>query len=156
MKKNINWIKIFVTIFIVLVVDLITKHFLFNVEYFNLIPNVLSVASNGGNDGAAWGIFSGRILMLIIVSIIMIIALFFFNYFIKRKNSFYCLSFGFIIGGALGNLVDRICLNYVRDFVFLDFWPTFPIFNLADSFLCVGAAMMAIFILFMSGEKNEK
>jgi len=156
MKKYLNWIKIILTIVCVLVADLVTKHFLFSVEYYNLIPGVLSIASNGGNTGAAWGIFSGKTLMLVIVSIIMIIALFFFNYFIKKKNTFYCLSFGFIIGGALGNLVDRIMLQYVRDFIFLDFWPTFPNFNIADSFLCIGAVMMAIFILFMSGEKNEK
>ncbi|MBQ3048240.1 MAG: signal peptidase II, partial [Clostridia bacterium] len=145
-----------ITIVCVLVADLVTKHFLFSVEYFNLIPGVISIASNGGNTGAAWGMFSGKTLMLVIVSVIMIIALFLFNYFIKKKNTFYCLSFGFIIGGALGNLVDRVALQYVRDFIFLDFWPSFPIFNMADSFLCVGAVMMAIFILFMTGEKNEK
>lgn len=156
MKKYLNWIKIFVTIICVLVADLVTKHFLFSVEYFNLIPGFISVASNGGNTGAAWGIFSGKTVMLIIVSVLMIIALFFFNYFIKKKNTFYCLGFGFIIGGALGNLVDRIAFQYVRDFIYLDFWPSFPTFNIADSFLCVGAVMMAIFILFMSGEKNEK
>ena len=86
----------------------------------------------------------------------MILALFVFNYFVKEKSIFYCLSFGFIIGGALGNLYDRIALGYVRDFVFLDFFPSFPIFNLADSFLCVGAIMMAVYILFFTGKKSEK
>ena len=156
MKKYLNWIKILLTIICVLVADLVTKHFLFSVEYFNLIPGFISVASNGGNTGAAWGIFSGKTVMLIIVSVLMIIALFFFNYFIKKKNTFYCIGFGFIIGGAFGNLVDRIAFQYVRDFIYLDFWPSFPTFNIADSFLCVGAVMMAIFILFMSGDKNEK
>ena len=157
MKKNIkNWIIIISTIVLVLVADLVTKHFLFDVEYFNLIPNFISIATNGGNTGAAWGIFSGKILGLVLTSVVMIIALFVFNNFIKNKNTFYCISFGFIIGGAVGNLIDRIWLKYVRDFIFLDFWPTFPIFNLADSFLCVGAVMLAIFILFMSEKKNEK
>ena len=151
-----NWLKIITTIILVLVADLVTKHFLFKVEYFNLIPNIVSVASNGGNTGAAWGIFSGKTIWLIIVSLIMILALFVFNYFVKEKNTFYCLSFGFIIGGALGNLIDRIALKYVRDFIFLDFFPTFPTFNLADSFLCVGAIMMAIYILFIQGKKSEK
>ena len=82
--------------------------------------------------------------------------LFLFNHFVKEKNLFYCLAFGFVIGGAVGNLVDRLWLNYVRDFIFLDFFPTFPVFNVADSFLCVGAIMLAIFILFMQGKKNEK
>lgn len=153
MKKIL---KISFCIVLVVAMDLISKHYLFLIDYKNLIPNVLSIASNGGNTGAAWGMFSGQTIALIIVSVVMIVALFIFNYFIKNKNTFYCISFGFIIGGALGNLYDRIFLGYVRDFIFLDFFPTFPVFNVADSFLTIGAVMMAIFILFMSGAKNEK
>ena len=86
----------------------------------------------------------------------MIISFFVFNHYVKQKNTFYCLAFGFIIGGAIGNLIDRFVFKYVRDFIFLDFWPSFPVFNVADSFLCVGAVMLAIFILFMQGKKSEK
>jgi len=81
-----NWIKIITTIIIVLVIDLITKHFLFSVEYFNIIPNVISIATNGGNTGAAWGMFSGQTIGLIIVSIIMIALLFVFNHYMKNKR----------------------------------------------------------------------
>ena len=81
-----NWIRIISTIVIVLVVDLTTKHFLFRVDYFNLIPNVISIATNGGNSGAAWGIFSGKKLFLILMSVAMIVALFAFNHFVKKKN----------------------------------------------------------------------
>jgi len=151
-----NWMKIIFTILFVLVADLVTKHFLFNVEYFNLIPNVVSIASNGGNTGAAWGMFSGKTLTLVLVSVGMIVVFLVFNQFVKNKNTWYCLSFGFILGGAVGNLVDRIWLKYVRDFIFLDIFPSFSVFNLADSFFCVGVVMMAIYILFMSGKKSEK
>ena len=151
-----NWIKIISTIVIVLVVDLTTKHFLFKVDYYNLIPNVISIATNDGNTGAAWGIFSGKKLFLIFLSVAMIAVLFVFNHFVKKKNWIYCLSFGFIVGGAVGNLIDRIAFGYVRDFIFLDFWQTFPIFNMADSFLCVGAVMLCVYVLFTSGNKNEK
>ena len=151
-----NWIKIIISIVLVLVADLVTKHFLFDIEYFNLIPKVISVAGNVQNTGAAWVMMSGKTIWLIIASVIMIVGLFIFNHFIKNKNTFYCLSFGFVIGGAIGNLIDRIWLNYVRDFIFLDFFPTFPVFNVADAFLCVGAVMLAVFILFMQGKKSEK
>ena len=151
-----SWIKIIVTIILVLVVDLTTKNFLFDVDYFNLIPNVISIATNGGNSGAAWGILSGKTITLIIISALMIVALFLYNHFVKNKSTFYCISFGFIIGGAVGNLIDRIVLGYVRDFIYLDFFPSFPVFNFADSFLCVGAVMLAIFILFLSNKKKEK
>ncbi len=143
----------FSVIAIVLVIDQITKHFLFSVEYFNLIPKILSIQTNGGNTGAAWGIFSGNTIMLIVVSLVLIAALCVFNYFNKNKTIFYSISFGFVMGGAIGNLIDRLVLGYVRDFIFLDFLPNFPIFNLADSFLCIGAIMLAIYILF-SGKKK--
>ena len=101
-----NWLKIILIIVLVLVTDLVTKHFLFKVEYFNLIPNIISIASNGGNTGAAWGMFGGKTLGLIFVSCGMIALFFVFNHFVKNKNTWYCLSFGFIIGGAVGNLID--------------------------------------------------
>ena len=151
-----NWFKIIFTIIFVLVVDLTTKHFLFTIDYLNLIPNVLSIASNGGNTGAAFGLFSGNTFALALVSIVMIVALLIFNHFMKNKNWWYCISFGFVMGGAIGNLYDRLAFNMVRDFIYLDFFPSFPTFNVADSFLCVGAVMLAIYILFSSGKKNEK
>ena len=135
---------------------MVTKHFLFNVEYFNLIPYVVSISGNVQNTGAAWGMFSGKVIWLVVASVVMIVGLFVFNHFIKNKNTFYCIGFGLVIGGAVGNLVDRIVFNYVRDFIFLDFWPSFPVFNVADAFLCVGALMIAIFIMFMQGKKNAK
>jgi len=143
-----NWLKIITLIVFVLVIDLVTKHFLFDVKYFNLIPNVISVATNGGNDGAAWGMLSGKKITLIIITSIMLIALFIFNHFVKNKNTIYIIGFSFIVGGAIGNLVDRIWLGYVRDFIFLDLMPTFPTFNMADSFLCIGCALIVIYILF--------
>lgn len=153
MKK---FLIITLTIILVLVADLTTKHFLFDVEYFNLIPNFISISSNGGNTGAAWGIFSGKTASLIIVSLVMVAALLIYNHFVKNKSYFYCLAFGFVLGGALGNLFDRVVFQYVRDFIFLDFWPSFPIFNLADTFLCIGAVMLGIHILFISEKKSGK
>ena len=152
MKK---FIASLVTIICVLVADLVTKHFLSAVEYYNLIPGVLSIATNHGNTGAAFGIFEGKTLALIIVTAFMLVALFIYNHFVKNKNAFYCIAFGFVVGGALGNLVDRCVLGYVRDFIYLDFWPSFPIFNIADSFLCIGCVMLAIYILFLQN-KHEK
>ncbi len=153
MKK---FILILSTIIFVLVADLTTKHFLFDMEYFNLIPNVISILGNVENKGAAWGMFSGKTLGLALVSIIMIVAMFVYNHFVKNKNTLYCISFGFIIGGALGNLFDRLAFQYVRDFIYLDFWPSFPVFNIADSFLCVGAVLLAVYVLFCSEKKVDK
>lgn len=152
-----NFLKISIVLILVLVTDLVTKHFLSNIEYLNIIPNVISFATNNGNDGVAFGLFSGERVWIIVISSILIAALLIFNHFVKNKNTFYCLGFGFVLGGAIGNLVDRIWLGTVRDFIYLDFFKTFPIFNFADTFICIGAFMLAIFILFSGkGEKKSK
>lgn len=153
MKK---WWEIFISLVFVLAIDLITKHFLSDIDYLNLIPGVVSISYNGGNTGAAFGIFSGKTITLIIVSIIMILALFIFNHFVKNRTAMYSVAFGFIVGGALGNLFDRIILGYVRDFIYLDFMPFFPTFNFADAFLCIGAVMMAIYLLFLTDKGSAK
>lgn len=152
-----NFLKISIVLILVLVTDLVTKHFLSNIEYLNIIPNVISFATNNGNDGVAFGLFSGERVWIILISSILIAALLIFNHFVKNKNTFYCFGFGFVLGGAIGNLVDRIWLGTVRDFIYLDFFKIFPIFNFADTFICIGAFMLAIFILFSGkGEKKSK
>lgn len=143
-----HYLKLFLILIIVLVADLTTKHFLFDIEYFNLIPNIVSVATNGGNDGAAWGIMSGKKATLVLISCVMIIAIFLLFYFTKQKNTLFCVSTGLVLGGAIGNLIDRVALGYVRDFIFLDFMPNFPVFNIADCCLCIGALLLAICLLF--------
>ncbi len=153
MKK---WLTIISTIIIVLVVDLLTKHFLFSIEYKNLIPHVISIQSNGGNTGAAWGMFGGKTIGLAIFSIVLIVGIFVLDFIFKQNGFLYNLSIGFILGGALGNLFDRLYFKYVRDFIFLDFWPSFPNFNLADSFLCIGAVLLAIYVIFFAKFKKKE
>lgn len=140
---------------LVLVIDLITKYFLFDVVYFNLIPYVVSVASNGGNTGAAWGVLGGHTILLIILSIAMIVGIIIFDFVYKHNSVWFDIGFALVLGGAVGNLVDRIMLGYVRDFIFLDFFPSFPVFNIADSALCVGACILVISILFKRGESEK-
>lgn len=150
-----NFLKIGIAFVLVLVTDLVTKHFLFSIEYFNVIPNVISIATNHGNDGAAFGMFGGKGVWLIVVTCIFMVALLVYNHFVRNKSWLYCLAFGFILGGGIGNMVDRIWLGYVRDFLYLDFFPTFPIFNFADAFICIGAVMLAIHVLFPAKKKGE-
>jgi signal peptidase II len=64
------------------------------------------------------------------------------------------IGLAFVLGGAVGNLIDRIFLGGVRDFIRFDFFD-FPVFNIADSFLTVGCVMLAVFILFLYRPKGE-
>jgi len=60
-----------------------------------------------------------------------------------------------ITGGAIGNLIDRIALGFVRDFVYFELID-FAVFNFADSFLTVGTALLIIYVLFFFGKEEEE
>lgn len=98
------------------------------------------------NYGAAYGIFSGQTVLLIIITIIMLGLIFAYNWFQKKKTIFYCVSLGLICGGAIGNLVDRIFLGYVRDFIKFSFF-SFN-FNIADACLTIGVILFAVYLIF--------
>ena len=111
------------------------------------------------NSGAAWGIFSGRQIFLIIISII-VIALFIAFYVLRLRkfkdkiSLWLSVSLGFIAAGCFGNLIDRIAFGFVRDFINFDFM-NFPVFNVADICLTVGIILLFIYFIFFYS-KEEK
>ena len=107
------------------------------------------------NTGAAFSMFSDNTVMLGIISIavsaVLAIVMIRTN---KYKSVLLGLSLSFIIGGGIGNIIDRFALGYVRDmieFTFMDF----AIFNVADAFACIGAVMLVVYLLFF-WSKNQK
>jgi signal peptidase II len=77
-----------------------------------------------------------------------------FLYF-SRKNGMLCrLSLTLVTAGAVGNLVDRLFLGYVRDFISFSFFP--PIFNIADSCLTVGIAIFMVYYIFFCKDPKKK
>jgi len=136
-----------------LAIDLIFKA-IFMSGAFSLIPGLLGVFPHF-NYGAAFGIMSGAGLFLILLTgSIIVVGLVAFFYFRGREGVLFHVSVGLIIGGALGNLYDRIFLGHVRDFIKFEF-INFPIFNMADVFLNVGMVMLVVWMLFIYGRKNE-
>ena len=115
-------------------------------ESIIVIKNVFKITSNH-NYGAAWGILTHNTSLLIILSIIAIfIILRYMNSF--KKNIRNNIAFSIILAGIAGNLADRVCLGYVRDFLdFRIFGYDFPIFNLADTFIVIGVILLIIAIL---------
>ncbi|MFL2129707.1 signal peptidase II [Ruoffia sp. FAM 26255] len=105
------------------------------------------------NDGGGWGLFSGRVNFFLIITVLAaayIIYLIFKNrdhHFITR------LSYGLILGGAVGNFIDRIRLGYVIDMFRLKFID-FPIFNVADAALTIGVVLLIIVILFFENTED--
>lgn len=108
------------------------------------------------NYGAAWSIFNGQRIFLVLIAVVTLISLYIF--FLKDKdiNKYEQISYGLIIGGILGNLLDRIIYGYVIDYLdFNIFGYNFPIFNIADILITVGAFLMIIEII-RGNKVNER
>lgn len=150
--KYKNYI-IFAVIFIVcLIVDILTKHFLM-CEDRTLINGVLSFYPTY-NRGAGWSFLSDHTLFLTIFSAVIVVSLIFVMIFFKSNSKVFHISMALIFAGAIGNLIDRIFLGEVRDFIKLDFIH-FPIFNFADCCLTVGAILICVFFLFIYKDKKK-
>lgn len=140
---------------LVLITDLITK-VATEGKHINIIDGVLSIFSSH-NTGAAWSILNKHTWILIVLSIIFIGAILFANYKFKQKNMLYTIGLGLVIGGAIGNLIDRVAFGYVRDFISLDF-INFPIFNIADCAITIGVVLLGLFFVLLTAKdiKNKK
>ncbi len=96
------------------------------------------------NRGAAFGNFQNKLFLLIFISIFAI-ALIFYNLRDKRNSTIFKLSLSLILGGAIGNLIDRLRFGFVIDFLDLRVWP---VFNLADSVITIAAFLIIWELLF--------
>ncbi|MBA7481108.1 Lipoprotein signal peptidase [subsurface metagenome] len=96
------------------------------------------------NRGIAFGLFPQGSSLFIVISLIIILGIIFFERkkVIKSLKERFCL--GLILGGALGNLIDRLRFGFVIDFLDFRIWP---VFNLADSGVCIGGILMVFFLL---------
>jgi signal peptidase II len=111
------------------------------------------------NTGASFGLFQDQTLALSIVSIIGVGILLYLMLFMYRRLPFLGItpvkiSLGLMLGGIVGNLIDRLSSGYVTDFIDFSFWPAF---NVADSATVVGAIILAYSLLRLvkSGELSD-
>lgn len=149
-------IYIFVIYVVVLIIDQLSKFMVDSVLLSNkiiVIPNILEIFSVH-NFGAAWGILSGHLNILIIFSLIGLLLIFRYIKLFKsnlRNN----ISFGLILGGITGNLIDRLFLEYVRDFISVKIINyNFPVFNVADMMIVIGVILLIISII-KGDDKDE-
>lgn len=108
------------------------------------------------NYGAGWSMFEGNYVFLFSITVV---ALLFFGYLFKdvamsKQKWAYSVGLALMIGGTIGNLIDRIRLGYVVDFLQFIFGSyAFPTFNVADSALTVGVILFAVDILFLEKKR---
>lgn len=142
-----------------LVIDLVTKSVFASVldygkETIVLIPNLLEFVYVQ-NDGAAYGMLGGQTWLLIVMTFIFIVGFILYFVFYKDKNIWFIISVGLIVSGAIGNLIDRLWFNYVRDFISIEFFSF--VFNFADMFITFGVICYVIYTILQSvKEAKEK
>lgn len=117
-----------------------------------IIPNILS-ATYAENRGAAFGILQNNQVLFIIVGIF-IVLIFAYIIFVKNiSNRVFLVSAVLIIGGGVGNLIDRVLRGYVIDYLQLSFFA--PICNLADYCITFGTVLLMVYLLFCMDSDSE-
>ncbi len=98
------------------------------------------------NTGAAFGILRGQSMFLTLAALVVVVAMLFFYRHLSSAGLLSNVALGLILGGSLGNLVDRLRLGHVVDFLDFTYWPAF---NVADSSIVVGVIVLAYSLLFV-------
>lgn len=100
------------------------------------------------NEGAAFGMMKNARWIFMVISTLAIGAMIFYLIKYKPKSRLALVSLAMIIGGGIGNMIDRVLLGYVVDFIYIKIID-FAVFNVADAFVCVGTALLIIYIIFL-------
>jgi len=137
-----------ITTLSVVIIDRVTKAFFINLlsygESLPVIRHVLHMTLVH-NTGIAFGFFKDQGAVFIIIPVIAIVLLIFNVYYYRQNNEAlshsYILGFSLILGGAIGNLIDRMTYGFVIDFIDFRIWP---VFNIADSAITIGAVIIVI------------
>ena len=147
-KTKLNFL--FLSIFIILI-DQLTKYFIYyNYKYYINKDFFLFKLAFVKNYGAAFNIFSGSRIFLSFISILFSILLVYLIFRKDYSNTLEYYSYSFILGGTVGNGLDRILNGFVIDFINLNFID-FPVFNIADISINIGF----IFLLYNIFKNNR-
>ncbi len=145
----ITYILAVITGALVLFADQFTKVYIHNnfemAKSYEFLPGFIDITYIN-NDGGAWGMLGGYTWLLLSVTIVVMlvcIALL-LKYGARDKLMFWAIVL--VLSGGVGNMIDRIFRDgNVIDFLHFEFWPTFPVFNLADCAIVVGAGLLILY-----------
>lgn len=111
------------------------------------------------NTGGAWGILSGNTWLLLSFTLIVILVLIIFLLKVGMKSKLLFWAISLVLSGGIGNMIDRAFRNgNVVDFLHFEFFPSFPVFNIADIAVVVGGGLLILYFLIdmINQEKREK
>ncbi|WP_297818839.1 signal peptidase II [uncultured Lactobacillus sp.] len=157
MKKSKQVLYLLISIFVVALDQWLKHYIVTNMhvgEVKNVIPHVLSFYYLR-NDGAAWNILSGQMWLFYLITIAAIGVVIYYLFNPKYENGLFDTGLALVLGGIVGNFVDRLHLKYVIDMFQLDF-INFNIFNIADSAITVGIILVFVYILFFDNKTKDK
>ncbi|RSL31295.1 lipoprotein signal peptidase [Salibacterium salarium] len=146
--------------FLIIVIDQITKFLVVQnmdiAESREIIPDFFYLTSHR-NSGAAFGILQGQMWLFYIVTVIVVIAIVYHLHKYGRDSKWYGIPLALILGGAIGNFIDRLLFGEVVDFfnVYI-FNYNYPIFNIADSALVVGVILLIIKMAALEWQEKRK
>lgn len=147
--------RFIIGVLLVVLADQVTKIWISrNMELMESIPVIPGIfhITYIQNPASAFGILKFDNIIFITVGLLVILFLILFLSKIAQKSKIVFFSFIFILGGALGNLLDRVRLGSVIDFLDFRIWP---IFNIADSAINIGLFLLIIYFLFHKEEEKE-
>ncbi|MDP3487849.1 MAG: signal peptidase II [Bacillota bacterium] len=137
---------------LVVVLDQLTKYAVVQLlPYLNsrpVIPGVFYL-THVRNVGAAFGLFAEQRILFMVAVVFITAAFFFFRSELRRLGTIALVASGLVLGGALGNAIDRVRLGYVVDFFDFKVWP---VFNVADSAIVVGSLLLAFCVIRADGK----
>lgn len=105
------------------------------------------------NRGVAFGMFKDMRWFFVVITLLFIAAIVFYMFKQRPEGKLFYVLAGLIIGGGVGNLIDRLLYGYVIDYLSLSFFP--PVCNFADYCITGGVIVLAVYILFKSAAKEK-
>ena len=124
-------------------------------ETLEFLPGIVELRTVH-NYGAAWSSFSGMRWLLVIVTGCIVLAV--LALLVRRmvRHPLGVCACCLIVSGGLGNILDRVRLGYVVDMLHLEFWPSYPVFNVADICVVCGALLGAVYYLWFYEKYDRK
>ena len=147
---------------VILGVDQFTKYYISaNFVYGESVPFIKGFIDLQfiENSGSAWGMLSGKTWLLLTVTVVVMLVLITFFLLFGKRNKLLIWTVSLVISGGMGNLIDRIFRGgKVVDFLHFEFFPSFPIFNIADIAVVVGAGLLILYFIIdtVKESKNNK
>jgi signal peptidase II len=142
---------------VLVAVDQVIKYFvasyLPSLGRVTAVPHILDL-TYVENRGVAFGMFKDMRWLFVIFTVIVICVLLYIVIFKNIKSKLFYVASAMIIGGGIGNLIDRLFYGYVIDYLQLSFFS--PVCNFADYCITIGTVLLVVYLLFFSTEKGKK